>query len=641
MRIVVFIFCVLLLAGCASTGDIVSSRKVAPKEEVDTLSPQDGASARTTRRAMDEIFESGVKNYLIGNYKLAIENLYKTMENVDADGDFPAGSAYYLGRIYAELATNPDGALEKYQLYLKSFMDDDIDLALNFENPFEEYSNCADSAGKYLRYAAGWEQSVMRYKKTYFNYLLNTANDTVLADSVAKAILSMEKTEDNYIQVIQLCKTKEEQLQQYLKMEKDFGSSYETNKRIFQLYKESGDMKKALEALERLAKSDKSISDAEKNFNKIFYARQLLDNGKTKDAYNIAKSVLQNSPEDESAVTFMVYYYRMTGNDNAMYETIKSAMRSPAISNYGKYDILNEMLEGYRADKEDKDVVLSHRAEMLDVLRIVLSEQTINNDILMLCEKLTEDESELSETTEQIFYDILMRDPENVRLRELLINYYIEENDSAKCIQLCEDGMRYMDPVSIFYYYEGLCYLRLQHYDEMFEALDKGIKLTDEKDEADVLSRLYNLYGMGCYRVDPPNAPENYEKSLKYDTANIDCMKNYCNYLIDYWDGSRGDRLLELSKRAVELDPYDMETKTYYAMAMMLTGQKEAAKVQIDAVLSEDGENSVYDIVLEYAGDIYNSVGLIQEAKDFWKRAEAVTDDDSMKARINKKIEEN
>ena len=638
MRLTVFLFCVLLLAGCASTGRELSSGRGVQN---DTVSPTNRLNRSEAERMMDEIFESGVKNYLIGNYKLAIENLYKTMDFVQAGLDFPAGSAYYLGRIYADLAADPDGALEKYQLYLKSFMEDDIDLALNFENPFEEYSNCADSAKKYLRLAVDWEQNEKRYKKAYLDFLLNTYGDTVGARIVAKDILDLEKTEDNYIQVIQLCETREEQLQQYLRMEKDFGPSYETNKRIFQLYKELGDVNKALSALERLAKSDKSTNDAEKNFNRIFYARQLLDNGKTKDSYNIAKSVLQNSPEDESAVTFMVYYYRMTGNDNAMYETIKSAMRSPAISNYGKYDILNEMLEGYRADKEDKGTALAHRAEMLDVMRIVLSEQTVNNDILMLCERWTEDESELSEETEQLFYDILKHDPENVRLRELLINYYIETNDSAKCIKLCEDGIKYIEPVSIFYYYEGLCQWQRQHYDEMFAVLDKGIASANDKDEADVLSRLYNLYGMGCYRVDPPSAAENYEKSLEYNPDNIDCIKNYSCYLIDYWDGSQGDRLLDLSKRALELDSLDMEVNTYYAMAMMLIGQKEAAKKRIDAVLSSNGIDEVYDIVLEYAGDIYHSMGLNREAKDFWERAEAVTDDDSMKERISKKIEDN
>ena len=229
MRLTVFLFCVLLLAGCASTGRELSSGRGVQN---DTVSPTNRLNRSEAERMMDEIFESGVKNYLIGNYKLAIENLYKTMDFVQAGLDFPAGSAYYLGRIYADLAADPDGALEKYQLYLKSFMEDDIDLALNFENPFEEYSNCADSAKKYLRLAVDWEQNEKRYKKAYLDFLLNTYGDTVGARIVAKDILDLEKTEDNYIQVIQLCETREEQLQQYLRMEKDFGPSYETNKRI-------------------------------------------------------------------------------------------------------------------------------------------------------------------------------------------------------------------------------------------------------------------------------------------------------------------------------------------------------------------------------------------------------------------------
>ena len=644
MRLLVIVFSALLLAGCASTGDKMSSGARTDKSTLDTTKKEKVLTYKQKiERERDEIFEAGVKNYLIGDYKTSIENLQKAADTfyIERGCDFPAASCYYLGRIYAELATDFDGVLGRYQLFLKSFEDDE-NMILDFENPFPEDNNYVESAKEYLKKAAYWEPDEIRYKKTYLYFLLNGMRDTTAADSVAKEILIRQKTEYNYMQVINLTKKQEEQMSYYEEMEKTFGPSQETNMWIYQYYKEHGDISKAIDALKRLAENTKTNDATESNFNRILYARQLLDmeKSKKKEALNIAQDVLHEYPDDESASIFMVYYYNITGNTSEMYEAIKKVINSPTISNGGKYNTLSEMLDGFRAEKEEGEITLADRPEMIEVMRMALSLSNVNNDIVLLCEKMTEDENDLSETTEPLFYEILKHSPENIPLREMLINYYLNTNNTARCVELCEEGIKYMEPASIFYLYEGQSYWQQQRYEEMFSALDKGIKSANEPEEQEVLSKLYNLYGLGCYRVDPPNTKANYEKALEYDSANIECLKNYCCYIIDYWDGSMRDKLLALSRRALDIDVSDMEVNTYYAMALMLNGQADEAKARIDAVLSDYDIDEVYDIVLEYAGDIYKSVGLNQEARNFWERAASITTDEDMKARINQKIEE-
>ena len=198
-----------------------------------------------------------------------------------------------------------------------------------------------------------------------------------------------------------------------------------------------------------------------------------------------------------------------------------------------------------------------------------------------------------------------------------LIEIHWQEEKTDSILQVTKIATERFPFTPIFYYYQGIALSNRGEYKSAIEALFKGKEYIFDNEP--LISDFYSLIGNSYHELkNNTSSDEAYENALKHNPNNTYVLNNYSYYL------SRREEKLLLAKEMIvkcislTIDAPNPSFLDTYAWVLYKLGEYDLAKIQIEKALEL---NSGSAVIFDHYGDILYSLGLLNQAREQWKRA--------------------
>ena len=208
---------------------------------------------------------------------------------------------------------------------------------------------------------------------------------------------------------------------------------------------------------------------------------------------------------------------------------------------------------------------------------------------------------------------------------------YIELHDYQGLIETTDKAISYYPEQPLFYLFKGIAYFNLKDYDTTVTVLEKGRKLSANKE----LTVNFDTYIGDTYNQlkNKQKAYEAYDRVLKSDPDNIYVLNNYAYYLS--LDNQELERALQMSGKTIKAEPKNPTYLDTYAWILYKLERFQEAKKYMDKVFKYD--KNPQGINYEHYGDIIYKLGDTKNAVKNWKKAKKLGDVSEF---IDKKIKD-
>lgn len=431
---------------------------------------------------------------------------------------------------------------------------------------------------------------------------------------------------------------------------------------------ELGDLKGALEALEKYEKIEGKSSEL--SLRKISYHLTAQDTigalsevkslvaynpkepsyrilqGNVYELLNMPDSALYNFkkaeeiyPEGGMAKLALAGFYQEHGDSVAYDEKIYEAILAEDFNLAQKRTIMADYLQKLISDKSSTE----RGDHLFNVLR---NQYPHDPTILDLSARYNAAKGKTDAAIEEISYAIDL-EPEDEGYRAQLVTYYLSKGVYEEAAKAYEKAKKSVTPSPSFrlLYASSLSGAKriedaVKEYDSLLKEIDGGLSATDTtRNESirrslsyeDILrtSMLYNLVGDTYYSVDKQyDAFKAYEMAIFYYSDNESALNNYAYFLSEN-DGDL-EKALEMSKRSNELSPGNPTFLDTYAWILFQLGRYEEAKTNEQAALEKTGEGEESAELYGHMGDILFMCGDVEGALEYWKKALALEPKDKL-----------
>lgn len=411
----------------------------------------------------------------------------------------------------------------------------------------------------------------------------------------------MQSLSDLYVQTKQY----EKAIKVLDKLEKSTGANEEFSINKFQLYILNNQEKKAFNEIEKL----QQLYPQDMHF-KVLEGDLYLSINKPDKAYEIYQQVAVTDPTNADLAISMVQYKGV--KKEPLEEVLKKAIFHEDVDYHVKLDMLSLY---YTATYVKKEI----QASLTDSLfKYMVDKYPLEPDVKLAYSDLLVREGKMKESVEQI-ENVVELIPDNQKAWQILINYYLKEQNNRKLIEITEKAVTYLPDNSIFWFYLCASYSQNNETDKALKTCDKGISIA-EKDgkSAFLLSEFYGLKG-DIYQGEKKEqeAVDAYEKALKYNEQNINVLNNYAYYLSNLKkDLSKAEWM---SGRCIALQPENPTYLDTYAWVYFVQGNYSLALFYIERAFSKGIEQNAE--VLEHYGDILFLNDQKEKAVLQWKKA--------------------
>ena len=404
------------------------------------------------------------------------------------------------------------------------------------------------------------------------------------------------------------------------------GTDINTTKTKCQMILETGDTLLAYERFEEFCQTEPD--NLEWRVAKgIFYH----DNGHFANARKEWLDVLAKDEINVSAQNALLLHYAQLQEDSLFCDLLEKFMANPIASTPNKYKIM---------------------------VKVLLPSEKYRNDSTFVCHlfdsalALPQDDASLSLAhIEYLVYrkstgphfissleNHLQLDPGNKSVRfELVKHYSLNHPSSPESFDLCLEGT-VLNPEEPLFYYFGFRHLLLNGRDnEAPSFLEKSWKKISDKDNPEVVSEIYSY--LGDYRYEEgkiEDAFEAYEEALRIDSDNMLCLNNYAYFLS--LEGRDLEHAESMSRQTIEAEPENPTYLDTYAWILYLLKRYDEAATFIDKTLEYAEETADNATLYDHAGDIHFKCGNAQKAVTLWKKAQALTNDETLFNKLKQKI---
>ncbi|MDD4637087.1 MAG: tetratricopeptide repeat protein [Bacteroidales bacterium] len=411
----------------------------------------------------------------------------------------------------------------------------------------------------------------------------------------------METLSDLYVQTKQYDKA----IKLLDKLENRLGPNEELTINKFHLYLLNKQEKKAFNEIAKLQQLY-----PQDIHNKVLEGDLYLSINKLDKAYEIYQQVAIADSTNADLAISMVQYKGMKGEP--VEEVLKKAIFNEEVDCPVKLEMLSNY---YTATNVKKEV----QASLTDSLfQYMVNKYPLEPDVKLAYSDLLVREGKMKESADQI-ENVVELIPDNQKAWQLLINYYLKEQNTRKLIEITEKAVSYLPDNSLFWFYLCASYSQNNETDKALKACDKGISLA-EKDgkSAFLLSEFYGLKG-DIYQGEKKEqeAINAYEKALKYNDQNINVLNNYAYYLSNLKkDLTKAEWM---SGRCIALQPENPTYLDTYAWIYFVQGNYSLALFYIERAFNKGIENNAE--VLEHYGDILFLNDQKEKAVLQWEKA--------------------
>jgi len=422
--------------------------------------------------------------------------------------------------------------------------------------------------------------------------------------------------------------------------------------RLAQLYHDSGELEKSVDALDRLENSEgkseeityakcaiytelgrreaavKEMEDLSARYpNDLSYKASLADmlllNDQTERATQMLRDVLAEEPTNNHARLSLQAYYADCGDSLRADSLATEILMSREADFQEKLTLLRRII--YNNERKGGD-----STQVLNLFRRVLSRADAEQDIAEGYAAYTELKKMPQDSIESAWQMVFDRWPDSGVAAVKLISYAWERQDGKRVIDLCQTARQYHPEELAFYYYQGIAYFQDDREQEALSALRSGVSLASEETNTELMSDSYAL--MGDLLHEQGKAEEAfaaYDSCLVWNADNVGCLNNYAYYLsLERRDLDKAERM---SLKTVRKEPENATYLDTYAWILFEQERYAEAKIYIEQAVERDTAHSA--VITEHAGDICAMNGDTEKALQYWQEALKKSPDNRLLAR--------
>ncbi|MCD8292468.1 MAG: tetratricopeptide repeat protein [Prevotellaceae bacterium] len=406
------------------------------------------------------------------------------------------------------------------------------------------------------------------------------------------------------------------------RLEEKTGKSEQLSMQKFRIYLQMDDDKGALNEIESL------VAEYPKDLRyQVVLGDVYMQRGKTDEAYDIYRRVLDEEPDNELAMYSLSAYYQETGQDSLYRLQLDTLLLNKKVDATTKVEVMRRLIVQDEQGARDSTRVISLFDRILD-------EEPDDAALPMLYAQYLISKG-MKEESAPVLQKVLDIEPDNATARVTLLSDAIGREDTTAVIRLCETGIETNPDMPEFYFYLAVAYNQEERDEEVITVCRKALDRTAANSKKELVSDFYTIMADACHSLGRnEEAYLAYDSALVYYPSNISALNNYAYYLsLEHRDLDRAE---EMSYKTVKAEPANATYLDTYAWILFEKGNYAEARLYIDEAMKNDGADSV-DIV-EHCGDIYYMSGDEEGAMEYWKKAQEMgSDSKTLKEKIQKK----
>lgn len=212
---------------------------------------------------------------------------------------------------------------------------------------------------------------------------------------------------------------------------------------------------------------------------------------------------------------------------------------------------------------------------------------------------------------------VIKQNPENKEAWLEITKVYAEQNDYDKVLAITDSAIVSLPSESSFYLYKGIALSQLKKSDDAIATYKLGATKTSgdqANKQAEFFQQIADVY---AERNNMDSAFVYYEKAYQLDANNATLLNNYAYYLSVV--GKDLAKAETMSAKTVESYPNNISFLDTYAWIFFKQGNYTLARMYIQQAIDKGG--NVSTVVLEHMGDILFKNGDIDGAMDWWKKS--------------------
>lgn len=440
------------------------------------------------------------------------------------------------------------------------------------------------------------------------NYL--STNKWKEAAEVYEKLWSMNKTREDVLDILihlyEQLDNPERQFDALQRKETLEGPTMETTLGKMFILNKQGKKKEELKELDKLA----AHFPYDLNY-KVMKGNWLMQHNQSKKALDIYKDVIRIEPDNVMARVALVDYYKQQGETDKADAMIVEMILSPKTGNDERYDLLNKYIE-------EEDSARTSPRQTLDLLDKAIQIPPRSEKIAELKAAYMLYNGMDSVDITEAFATVLDINPENSMARLQCIKGAADAEDYERLFKLAKDGTIYDPDAIVFHYFLAGEYYRRGLKDEAFTTFTQAQQLINDATDTQLASDIYANIGYLLYdKKQKKESFDAFDKSLKFNEDNIECLNNYAYYLT--LENENLDKAEVMGRKIVEAEPDNANFLDTYAWILFRLKRYEEAKTYIDKALDAETEKSA--TILEHAGDIHSLLGETDRALTYWKEA--------------------
>lgn len=448
---------------------------------------------------------------------------------------------------------------------------------------------------------------------------------------------------------------KEDVIDIYQSLLQKYPQKVELNMQLAEAYNDSGELQKAIDALNAIEKTE-GISETltmnkyrlytmldnkkkafeeiehiiEKNPDDLRYVLLLgdlyLQDGQYDNALKYYKEVQQMDADFPALVLSMANYYERTNNKAAAEAEFRKVLTSPQMD----VDVKLQLLTRYIGILQETEQELE---SVNPLFRTLFDQHPHHPQLNYLYGNVLMIQGDKSEAMKQ-FEIFTKANPENPLGWEQMLRVVVPDSID-KIAEITTKALKYNPGVPQFYFYLGAAKYQQKKYKEALAIFEEGVLKTEGKNPA-IKSDFYGQIGdLHYFLGNKEIAYENYEKALKLNPQNLVVLNNYSYYMS--LEKKNLDKAEQMSSITVKAEPSNATYLDTYGWVLFQQGAYTAAKIYIENAIKNSENNTPSSEVLEHYGDVLYKTGEHEKALEKWKEAKAAGNSDS-KA-LDQKIE--
>lgn len=368
-----------------------------------------------------------------------------------------------------------------------------------------------------------------------------------------------------------------------------------------QIYDEQGKKDKAIAEMERLVEFM-----PDNTHYMALLAEAYRKVRRDKDAYKMYLKIKEIEPDNKYINISLMDYYQSIGEIDKAFAEFIAAIKNKNLDYETKAQIYDIWFQ-----KQDAKDAAEEAEEAGWAFIEMYPEQSIGYYIIATVYYNKDDFANAKE-----YYNMtLEREANHFATFYQLSLCDIELHDYQELISITDKAITLYPEQPLFYLFKGIGYFNLKDYENTVKTLEKGRKLSANKD----LTADFDTYIGDTYNIlkNKEKSYQAYDRVLRAKPDNVYVLNNYAYYLS--LDNQDLERALQMSAKTIQAEPKNPTYLDTYAWILYKLGRYDEALKYMNKVFKYD--KNPQGINYEHLGDIQFKLGDVKNALKNWKKA--------------------